>query len=122
MTPLERSTSLRKLNKPKTKKVMAKINKIVISWSKLKLTSVAIKIIAINTQTKRADTVVNAIAQCVHLERLIRYSISFLCSILSFLGPSFNILYRSTILESLVAMTAKIAPMPVSKKAGATAS
>jgi hypothetical protein len=31
MTPLERSTSLRKLNKPKTKKVMAKINKIVIS-------------------------------------------------------------------------------------------
>ena len=51
MTPFERSTSLRKLNKPKTKKVMAKINKIVISWSKLKLTSVAMKIIAINKKT-----------------------------------------------------------------------
>ena len=106
----------------KLAKDIAKINKIVISWSKLKLTSVAIKIIAINTHTNRAETVVNAIAQCVHLERLIKYSISLLCSILSFLEPSFNILYRSTILESLVAITAKIAPIPVSRKAGATAS
>ena len=94
----------------------------VISWSKLKLTSVAMKIIAINTQTNRADTVVNAIAQCVHFERLIKYSISLLWAILSFLGPSCKILYRCTILESIVDITAKIAAITVSKNAGATAS
>ena len=95
--PFDKLTSRRKHNKPSTKDDIATIKRIVRYWSNSKVTSVAINIIAINKQMNKAEAVVNAIAQCVHLDlRSNEFSSLYISDVFLFV-PSLSTLKRSTI-------------------------
>ena len=119
--PLDRLTSRRKHIKPTTNVDIAAIKRIARCLSRLKLISVAINIMAIKTQTKRADIVVSKIAIWVHQARQSNDFNSPTLSFINRFSPSLITLKRSTIRDRRVDITVRIAPMPVSRKAGATA-
>ena len=121
MVCVESEISRKKQTRPMIRQTIAKINKGATKCEGSRLRSYPINKATITVATNKAETVHRVIDQCTHTARFDNKRIS--CR---FLGEwesrSINTRYRSTTRPSLTARTDKIAPMPVSKKTGATAS